>query len=205
MRIDRANDAARTLERPFLVLMPVPGMPVYSLQSFYTNFRRLAPSGAPSPQLDAQVETNRRPLVPAVPARGTPADAVARVLAVKQDMIAAVPEISGPPRRRSSKPFDIEVVVSPGCATSIGITIPESALRQRARARTRALADRSTPRVTPPARENLVVIEQPSRPAGNTDLPSVQLPNLKPPIPAGDERLSSEYANNRRKFPPQVL
>jgi uncharacterized protein len=189
--------AARTRDVAFLVLMAGPGMPGDSLSLL--QLRRLASSSTPSAQVDAQVDNNRR-LFHAVSGARDSADAVARVLAVGQEIIGALPENQ---RAAAASRLDqtIPKLVNPWMRYFLRYD-SRTALRN---VRVPVLALGGTLDTQVPARENLSGIDAALKAAGNTDYRIVELPNLNHLFQTATNGTPSEYATIEETIAPQVL
>jgi uncharacterized protein len=189
--------AARTRDVAFLVLMAGPGMPGDSLSLL--QLRRLASSSTSSAQVDAQVENNRR-LFHAVAGARDSADAVARVLAVKQEIIVALPEDQ---RAAAASRFDqaMPKLVNPWMRYFLRYD-SRTALRN---VHVPVLALGGTLDMQVPARENLSGIDAALRAAGNTDYRIVELPNLNHLFQTATNGSPAEYATIDETIAPQVL
>jgi pimeloyl-ACP methyl ester carboxylesterase len=189
--------AARTRDVAFLVLMAGPGMPGDSLSLL--QLRRLASSSTPSAQVDAQVDNNRR-LFHAVSGARDSADAVARVLAVGQEIIGALPENQ---RAAAASRLDqtIPKLMNPWMRYFLRYD-SRTALRN---VRVPVLALGGTLDTQVPARENLSGIDAALKAAGNTDYRIVELPNLNHLFQTATNGTPSEYATIEETIAPQVL
>jgi pimeloyl-ACP methyl ester carboxylesterase len=189
--------AARTRDVAFLVLMAGPGMPGDSLSLL--QLRRLASSSVSSAQVDAQVDNNRRFFHAVTGARDS-ADAVARVLAVKQEMILALPESQ---RAAAESRFDqaIPRLINPWMRYFLRYD-SRTALHN---VRVPVLALGGTLDTQVPASENLTGIDAALKAAGNTDYRIVELPNLNHLFQTATNGAPSEYATIEETIAPQVL
>lgn len=189
--------AARTRDVAFLVMMAGPGMPGDSLSLL--QFRRLASSSVPSAQLDAQLDNNRR-LFHAVSSARDSADAVARILAVKQEIIAALPENQ---RAAAASRFDqtLPRLVNPWMRYFLRYD-SRTALHN---VHVPVLALGGTLDTQVPARENLSGIDAALKAAGNKDYRIVELPNLNHLFQTATNGSPSEYATIEETIAPQVL
>lgn len=189
--------AARTRDVAFLVLMAGPGMAGDSLSLL--QLRRLAPSSLSSAQLDAQVDNNRR-LFRAITGARDSADAVARILAVKQQIIEALPENQ---RAATASRFDQAVpkLVNPWMRYFLRYD-SRTALRN---VHVPVLALGGTLDTQVPARENLSGIDAALKAAGNTDYRIVELPNLNHLFQTATNGSPSEYSTIDETIAPQVL
>jgi uncharacterized protein len=189
--------AARTRDVAFLVLMAGPGMPGDSLSLL--QLRRLASSSTPSAQVDAQVDNNRR-LFHAVSGARDSADAVARVLAVRQEIIGALPENQ---RVAAASRLDqtIPKLVNPWMRYFLRYD-SRTALRN---VHVPVLALGGTLDLQVPARENLSGIDAALKAAGNKGYRIVELPNLNHLFQTATTGAPSEYATIEETIAPQVL
>jgi uncharacterized protein len=189
--------AARTRDVAFLVLMAGPGMPGDSLSLL--QLRRLASRSTPSAQVDAQVDNNRR-LFHAVSGARDSADAVARVLAVRQEIIGALPENQ---RVAAASRLDqtIPKLVNPWMRYFLRYD-SRTALRN---VHVPVLALGGTLDLQVPARENLSGIDAALKAAGNKGYRIVELPNLNHLFQTATTGAPSEYATIEETIAPQVL
>ena len=189
--------AARTRDVAFLVLMAGPGMPGDSLSLL--QLRRLASSGVLSAQADAQVDNNRR-LFHAVTGARDSADAVARVLAVGQEIIGALPDDQ---RAAAASRLDqtIPKLVNPWMRYFLRYD-SRNALRN---VHVPVLALGGTLDIQVPAKENLSGIDAALKAAGNTNYRIVELPNLNHLFQTATNGSPSEYATIEETIAPQVL
>lgn len=189
--------AARTRDVAFLVLMAGPGMPGDSLSLL--QLRRLAGSGVPAAQMDVMVANNRR-LYSAVTGARDSADAVARVTAAKQEIVAALPE----DQRAAANTRYIQAT-----STLIGPWM-RYFLRYDSRVALRnvhvpVLALGGTLDQQVPARENLSGIDTALKRAGNKDYRVVELPGLNHLFQTATTGAPAEYASIDETIAPQVL
>jgi pimeloyl-ACP methyl ester carboxylesterase len=189
--------AARTRDVAFLVLMAGPGMPGDSLSLL--QLRRLASSSTPSAQVDAQVDNNRR-LFHAVSGARDSADAVARVLAVGQEIIGALPENQ---RAAAASRLDqtIPKLVNPWMRYFLRYD-SRTALRN---VHVPVLALGGTLDTQVPAKENLSGIDAALKAAGNRDYRIAEVPNLNHLFQTATNGSPSEYATIEETISPQVL
>jgi uncharacterized protein len=189
--------AARTRDAAFLVLLAGPGMPGDSLSLL--QLRRLAPAGMRSAQLDTQIDNNRR-FYRAVTSARDSADAVARILAVKQEIVAGLPE-----NQRASVASRVDQItptlISPWMRYFLGYD-SRDALRK---VHVPVLALGGTLDTQVPARENLSGIDSALAAGGNTDYKIVEIPKLNHLFQTAVNGSPSEYATIDETIAPQVL
>lgn len=189
--------AARTRDVAFLVLMAGPGMPGDSLSLL--QLRRLVQTTAPQAVVDAMVDNNRR-IFRAVEGGRDSADIVARVTAVKQEIIAGLPEDQ---RAAAALRFDqaLPQFVAPWMRYFLAYD-PRVALRK---VRVPVLALGGTLDLQVPAKENLSGIDSALRAAGNTDYRVVELPNLNHLFQTATTGSPAEYAKIEETVAPSAL
>jgi pimeloyl-ACP methyl ester carboxylesterase len=189
--------AARTRDVAFLVLMAGPGMPGDSLSLL--QLRRLAGSGAPTAQVDAKVANNRR-IFRAITGARDSADAFARVMVVKQEILATLPEDQ---RATAASRFDqaLPTILAPWMRYFLAYD-PRVALRD---VHVPVLALGGTLDLQVPAKENLSGIDSALKSAGNKDYRVVELPNLNHLFQTATTGAPSEYATIEETIAPQVL
>jgi pimeloyl-ACP methyl ester carboxylesterase len=190
--------AARTHDVAFLVLMAGPGMPGDSLNLLQLR-RLMQTTGAPTARIDAMVDNNRRMLRAVAGARDS-ADAVARVMAVKQEILAALPEDQ---RAAAASRFEraIPQLVAPWMRYFLTYD-PRVALRN---VHVPVLALGGTLDLQVPARENLSGIDTALKAAGNTDYRVVALPNLNHLFQTATTGSPAEYAQIEETVAPAAL
>lgn len=189
--------AARTRDVAFLVLMAGPGMPGDSLSLL--QLRRLAQTTAPQAVVDVMVNNNRR-IFRAVEGGRDSADAVARVTAVKQEIIAGLPEDQ---RAAAALRFDqaLPQLVRPWMRYFLTYD-PRVALRN---VRVPVLALGGTLDLQVPAKENLSGIDSALKAAANTDYRVVELPNLNHLFQTATTGSPAEYAKIEETVAPAAL
>jgi pimeloyl-ACP methyl ester carboxylesterase len=189
--------AARTRDVAFLVLMAGPGMPGDSLSLL--QLRRIMSGSLPSAQLDAQVDNNRRFFRAVTGARDS-ADAVARVRAVQQEMLAAVPE-----SQRAAAAARMDRTMPNYTASWMRYFLKYDSRTALRRVHVPVLALGGSLDTQVPARENLSGIDTALKAAGNKDYRVVELPNLNHLFQTATNGSPSEYATIDETIAPQVL
>jgi pimeloyl-ACP methyl ester carboxylesterase len=189
--------AARTRDVAFLVLMAGPGMPGDSLSLL--QLRRLAPSSMSSAQVDVQIDNNRR-LFHAVTGARDSADAVSRILAVKQEWIGALPE-----NQRAAVASRLDAMMPKLVSPWMRYFLQYDSRTALRNVHVPVLALGGTRDAQVPARENLSGIDTALKAAGNTDYRIVELPNLNHLFQTATNGSPSEYATIEETIAPQVL
>jgi uncharacterized protein len=190
--------AARTRDVAFLVLMAGPGMPGDSLSLLQLR-RLLSPSGVATAELDARIDNNRR-ILHAISSARDSADAVARLMAVTQEILAAMPEDQRPAaasRFDQSRPQ----LLGPWMRYFLRYD-SRTALRN---VHVPVLALGGTLDLQVPASENLSGIDAALKAAGNKDYRVVELPNLNHLFQTAATGAPSEYATIEETVAPAVL
>jgi len=190
--------AARRRDVAFLVLMAGPAMPGDSLSLL--QIRRLAAtSGATAAQVDVKIDNNRR-ILHAVASGRDSADAMARVMTVKQEILAGLPEDQRP---AAGSRFDqsLPQLLSPWMRYFLRYD-SRIALRN---VHVPVLALGGTLDVQVPASENLSGIDAALKAAGNTDYRVVELPNLNHLFQTATTGAPAEYATIEKTVAPAVL
>ena len=189
--------AARSRDVAFLVLLAGPGMPGDSLSLL--QLRALAGAAAPAAQVDAMVANNRR-LYAAITGARDSGDAVARVLAAKQAILASMTDdqrAAAGPRFEQAVP----TLVSPWMRYFLRYD-SRTALRN---VHVPVLALGGTRDQQVPAHENLAGIAAALEAAGNKDYQIVELPNLNHLFQTAATGAPSEYATIEETVSPRVL
>jgi len=189
--------SARSRDVAFLVLLAGPAMPGDSLSLL--QLRALAGSAAPPAQLDALAAINRR-LYAAVTGSKDSSDAVARLLAAKQAILAAAPDDQ---RAALGARLDqvIPTLISPWMRYFLRYD-SRTALRN-VHVPVLALGGSRDQQVPP--HENLTGIAAASAAAGNKDYQTVELPALNHLFQTATTGAPAEYATIDETIAPRVL
>jgi pimeloyl-ACP methyl ester carboxylesterase len=189
--------AARSHDVAFLVLLAGPGMPGDSLSLL--QVRELAGAGAPAALVDAMVANNGR-LYAAVTGARDSVDALARLTAAKEAILASMPEGQ---RAAATARFDqvIPTLISPWMRYFLRYD-SRTALR-KVRVPVLALGGSRDRQV--PAHPNLSGIDTALHAAGNRDYQTVELPNLNHLFQTATTGAPAEYATIDETISPKVL
>ncbi|HKV51044.1 MAG TPA: alpha/beta hydrolase [Gemmatimonadaceae bacterium] len=188
---------ARSHDVAFLVLMAGPGMPGDSLSLL--QLRRLTGTSVPAAQLDLMVANNAR-LYTAVTGARDSVDAVARVMAAKQAMLASMSDDQRPAAEaRLDKA--IPILIAPWMRYFLRYD-SRTALRK---IHVPVLALDGSLDQQVPARENLSGIDAALKAAGNPDYKIIELPNLNHLFQTATTGAPSEYATIDETIAPQAL
>ncbi|HEY6829080.1 MAG TPA: CocE/NonD family hydrolase [Gemmatimonadaceae bacterium] len=190
--------ATRTRDVAFVVMLAGPGLPGDSLTPL--QLRRIAAASGEAPaQTEARAAVNSK-LVHAVADAKDSADALVKLAAIRERMLASLPEAQ---RSSAAARFDqsIPALIRPWMRFFLRYD-PRPVL-EKVRVPVLALGGSLDTQV--PARENLAAIDTALRKGGNRDYRVVELPKLNHLFQTAITGASSEYATIDETFSPQVL